>query len=191
MGSTEVAESLMADRRGEVARGVASVNLTRTVDAAKLLGIPFMCVHTAADNCVANYLQKLFNKKKPKKLKNIMSILKTIPEYKDAMKHGAGPYIMIGKENDNAGKVFVDMTGGTSGPDKIYPRLSQLGVKTIVGMHCKESGYRVAKQEFINYIIAGHISSDNLGLNLLFDAVERTGKLKYIECSGFRRIRRK
>jgi len=186
----EIAEEMMNERRKEVSRAVVSSNLMKTVDAAKLLGIPFMCAHTAADNCVSNYLQQLFDKKKPKKLKNILSILKAMPEYRDAMKCGAGPYIMIGKEDDEAGRIFVDMTGGTSGPDRIYPRLSQSGIKTIIGMHCKESGYKVAKSEYINYVIAGHISSDNLGLNLLFDAVEKRGKLKFIECSGFRRVRR-
>ena len=186
----EVAEGLMKDRMEEVARGIAPSNLTRAVDAAKLLGIPFMCAHTAADNCVAAYLQKALDEKKPKKLKNVITILKGLPEYTEGMKAGAGPFILIGKEDSDAGKIFVDMTGGTSGPDKMFARLSQSGVKTIVGMHCKESAYKIAKSEFINYVIAGHIASDNLGLNLVFDAVEKKGKLKFIECSGFKRVRR-
>ncbi|NQT33223.1 MAG: NGG1p interacting factor NIF3 [Candidatus Omnitrophica bacterium] len=187
----EVSEGLMEDRMKEVARGVSSGNNTRAQDAAQLLGIPFMCTHTVADNCVASYLQKLFNAKKPKKLKNVLSILKGIPEYADGMSKGAGPYLLIGKEKDDAGKIFVDMTGGTSPPDKVFGRLSQSGIKTMVGMHCKESGYKLAKTEFIKYVIAGHIASDNLGMNLLFDAIEKKGRLNFIECSGFRRIRRK
>jgi hypothetical protein len=188
--SEEVAKAMMNDRAGEVARGLNAANHARALDAARILDIPFMCVHTAADNCVATFLQKIFDRKKPKKLKNVLSLLKSMPEYKEAMKLSAGPYIMIGKEDDDAGKIFVDMTGGTSGPDKMFSRMSQAGVKTIVGMHCKESGYKVAKTEFINYVIAGHIPSDNLGLNLVFDAVEKKGKLNFIECSGFRRVRR-
>ncbi|MFH1837289.1 MAG: NGG1p interacting factor NIF3, partial [Candidatus Omnitrophota bacterium] len=114
-----------------------------------------------------------------------------IPEYRRAIKESAGPFILVGKEKDNAGKIFVDMTGGTSGPDKMFSRLSQSGVKTIVGMHCKESSFKIAGSEFINYVIAGHISSDTLGMNILFDAIEKKGKLNFIECSGFKRIRRK
>ena len=187
----KVADGIMKGRVQEVSRGVSPANHTRVEDAARILGIPFMCIHTAADNCVANYLQKMLNKKKPKKLKGVLAELKSIPEYKDAMRNNAGPYILIGKEKDDAGKVFVDMTGGTSGPDRMFSRLSQSGVKTIIGMHCKESGFKTASAEFINYIIAGHIASDNLGLNILFDAIEKKGKLKVIECSGFRRVRRK
>ncbi len=186
----EIAESLMKDRMDEVARGVAARNHTRAVDAAKLLGIPMMCIHTAADNCVTSYLQRLFNKEKPKKLRNILSILKRIPEYKYGMKMGAGPVILTGKEESDAGRILVDMTGGTSGPDKVLPRLSQSGIKTIVGMHCRESAFKLAKGEFLNYVIAGHMSSDTLGLNIVFDELEKKEKLKFVECSGFKRIRR-
>jgi len=189
--SREVAEGIMKERVDQVSRGLSSANHTRAEDAARLLGIPLMCSHTAADNCVAHYLQKLFDKKKPKKVKNVISMLKKIPEYKHAMKNGAGPNILIGEDNAEAGKIFVDMTGGTSGPDQLFSRLSQSGVKTIVGMHCKETSFKVAKNEFVNYVIAGHISSDTLGMNLLFDAVEKKGKLDFIECSGFKRFRRK
>ena len=188
--SKKVAEGIMKSRKEEVSRGLSAANHSRTKDAAKLLGIPFMCAHTVADNCVAHYLQSHFNRVKPKKLKNVVSELKGITEYKQSMKIGAGPTILIGKENDDAGKIFVDMTGGTSGPEKMFSRLQQAGVMTIVGMHCKESSYKLASSEFINYVIAGHISSDNLGMNLIFDAVEKKEKLMFIECSGFRRVRR-
>jgi len=188
--TSEVAHGIMKDRIAEVSRGVAPANHARAVDAAKLLGIPFMCIHTAADNCVAHFLQKLFDNRKPKKLKDVLSILKNIPEYKLGMQLNAGPFLLIGEQNTTAGKIFVDMTGGTSGPDKMFARLSQSGINTIVGMHCKETGYKMAKSEFLNYVIAGHIASDNLGLNLLLDAVDSRGSLNYIECSGFRRVRR-
>ncbi len=187
----EIAEGIMKDRIEQVFRGIAPGNHTRAVDAARLLGIPFMCIHTAADNCVASFLQKTFDTKKPKKLKNVLNILKAIPEYREATREGTGPFILIGEENAAAGKVFVDMTGGTSGPDKMFARLSQSGIKTIIGMHCRESGYKEAKTEFINFVIAGHIASDTLGLNLLLDAVEKRGKLNFIECAGFKRIRRR
>ena len=44
----------------------------------------------------------------------------------------------------------------------------------------------------LNIVLAGHISSDNLGLNLLFDKLEKkfVQKLEFVECSGFRRFRR-
>ena len=187
----EIAEGLMKDRRDEVARSIAPRNHMRAVDAAKLLKIPFMCLHTAADNCVAGYLQKIFNKEKPGKLKGVLNILRRIPEYRYAMKtSGAGPSVLVGDEKLDAGKIFVDMTGGTSPPDRILARLSQSGVKTIVGMHASESAYKLVKSEFLNYVIAGHMASDNVGVNLLLDAIDPQGKLKIVCCSGFKRFKR-
>ncbi|MEK7772765.1 MAG: NGG1p interacting factor NIF3, partial [Deltaproteobacteria bacterium] len=54
-----VAEDIMEERIKEVERRLLSVNHTRAVDAARLLDIPFMCVHTPTDNAVADYLQRL------------------------------------------------------------------------------------------------------------------------------------
>jgi lipid A disaccharide synthetase len=39
-------------------------------------------------------------------------------------------------------------------------------------------------------IIAGHVSSDTLGLNLLFDEIEKGEPLEFVGVSGFERIRR-
>ncbi|MBI5124016.1 MAG: NGG1p interacting factor NIF3 [Candidatus Omnitrophica bacterium] len=186
----EVGKELLKERMGEVERSVAPANHLRSVDIARLLGIPFMCVHTPADNHVNNYLQKLFDKRKPNKLSDVLSILKAIPEYADGLKKNAGPRILIGDPKKKAGKVFVDMTGGTEGPKRIFPRLSQAGVGTIVAMHLSEEHFKNAKTELINVVIAGHIASDTLGLNLLLDEVEKKEKMRIIPCSGYVRIRR-
>lgn len=186
----DVSRDLLKERIEEVQRAVAPANHFRSVDIARLLDIPFMCVHTPADNHVANYLQRLFDRKKPKKLSQVLAMLKNIPEYRDAAKKNASPRILIGDPNKDAGKVFVDMTGGTEGPKKIFPRLSQAGVGTIVAMHLSEEHFKNAKGEHINIVIAGHIASDTLGLNLLLDELEKKESFRIIPCSGFVRIRR-
>ncbi|MDP2913170.1 MAG: NGG1p interacting factor NIF3 [Candidatus Omnitrophota bacterium] len=186
----EVGERLMKDRMGEVERAVAPANHLRSVDIARLMDIPYMCVHTPADNHVASYLQNIFDKAKPKKLSQAVMMLKNIPEYFDGLKKNAGPRLLIGEPKRDAGRIFVDMTGGTEGSKKIFSRLSQAGVGTIVAMHLSEEHFKNAKDERINVIIAGHIASDTLGLNLLLDELEKVEKIKIIPCSGFIRIRR-
>jgi hypothetical protein len=186
----EVGKELLKERMGEVERSVAPANHLRSVDIARLLGLPFMCVHTPADNHVNSYLQELFDSRKPKTLADTLGLLKAIPEYADALKKHAGPRILIGDPKKKAGKVFVDMTGGTEGPKRIFPRLSQAGVGTIVAMHLSEEHFKNAKSEMMNVIIAGHIASDNLGLNLILDEIEKKEKMCIIPCSGFVRIRR-
>lgn len=182
-----VAEDILSDRIKEVQRRVMPINHTRAVDAARLLNIPFMCVHTPADNAVTAYLQQLIDNKKPDTLKDVLEILKEIPEYQDAAKNNAGPNIMIGSKERRTGKIFVDMTGGTGGSKDAFEKLSQAGVGTIVAMHISEDHRKEAEKHHINVVIAGHIASDNLGMNLLLDgltAIDAAG------CSGFRRIKR-
>lgn len=186
-----VAEKLISSRMNEVGRSVSGANHQRVYDAARLLNIPMMTAHTVADNHVETYLQTKINSLKPRYLKDIMNFLKDIPEYKYAKTFGNGPYILNGSDNSKCGRVFVDMTGGTEGPIQIIEKLANAGVGTIVGMHLSESHYKEIQKYKINAIIAGHISSDNLGVNLMLDGLEKKyGKLDFIECSGFRRFRR-
>ncbi len=188
--SIKAAESLMKERIDEVERAILPANHARSVDVARLLNMPFMCCHTPADNCVTTYLTKLMEKRKPKTAGEVVNILKEVPEYKEASRQKAGPRLIAGEKTAKAGKVFVDMTGGTEGSKKIFARLSEAGVGTLVCMHLSEEHFKNAKAEFINIIIAGHIASDTLGLNLLLDEIEKKGRLNIINCSGFKRVKR-
>lgn len=185
-----IAEGLLEGRIKEVERRLSPANHTRAVDVARLLDMPFMCVHTPADNMVVSYLQKTFDDKKPDTLDDVVKILKKIPEYHEAGKNNTGPKILLGSKERTAGKIFVDMTGGTEGAKDIFESLANSGVGTIVGMHLSDDHRKEAEKRHINVVIAGHISSDNLGMNLLFDEVQRKGKLHIIPCSGFWRFSR-
>lgn len=185
-----VAESLLKERIREVERKVLPGNHSRGVDAAKLLDIPFMCIHTPADNHVTSYLQRLYDDKKPEDLGEVLETLKGIPEYQEAIKSNAGPRILFGEPRNRAGKIFVDMTGGTEGPKEIFDRLEQAGIGTLVAMHLSEEHFKNVQKGHINVVIAGHISSDTLGFNLLLDKLAKEDKLEFISCSGFKRIKR-
>jgi putative NIF3 family GTP cyclohydrolase 1 type 2 len=184
-----VAESLMSSRISEVKRGLMPINHNRAVDAAKILGLAMMCAHTVADNQVTDYLQQLFDQEEPRSVGDIIKLLKEIPEYAEAAKHNAGPDIFLGSKERRAGKVLVDMTGGTSGSEKSYEKLSQAGVGTIVGMHMSDKHRKEAEKHHISVVIAGHISSDSLGMNLLLDGIEQQG-VEIISCSGIIRHKR-
>jgi len=184
-----VAEQLMDKRIDEVGRRVLPGNHNRAVDAARLLGLPMMCVHTPADNCVNTYLAALFEREKPSRLKDLIALLKTIPEYRAAVRRMAGPRIVSGSENAHCGRISMEMTGGTEGARTIYEQYASSGVSTIVGMHISEEALENAKKAHLNIVLAGHISSDTLGLNLLFDEVEKEERLEFVGVSGFVRTR--
>ncbi len=185
-----VAEDLLAKRIAEVSRTIAPVNHNRTLDTAKLLGYSLMCIHTPADNLVYDFVQLFLDKKKPGKVGELVKLLKTIPEYKEATKIKAGPRIFVGDEERRTGKIAVtEMTGGTEGAKEIYEKLSIAGVGTIVGMHMAEENKEEAEKNHINVVIAGHIASDSLGMNLFLDKLEAKG-IKIIPCAGLIRINR-
>jgi putative NIF3 family GTP cyclohydrolase 1 type 2 len=173
-----------------VERSLLPVNHTRPVDAARLLDIPLVCLHTPADNMVAGHLQALFDREAPARIKDVIKLLKTIPEYQESIKNNAGPRILIGSEEQRTGKIFVDMTGGTSGSKDTIEKLAQSGVGTIVGMHMSEDHRKEAEKHHLRVVVAGHISSDTLGLNLLLDALEKRAPFTVLECSGFKRFKR-
>ena len=186
-----VAEKLMEKRIGEVERRLMPVNHNRTVDVARLLDLPMICIHTAADNCVTRFLNQLFEKEKPGRLKDILQLLKAIPEYQKSAALQLPPRIVSGSEDSRCGKIFVDMTGGTEGAKDVFEKYAAGGVSTLVGMHMSEDHLENAKKANLNVVIAGHISSDTLGLNLLLDSVEKKGSLEYVCVSGFERMRRR
>jgi putative NIF3 family GTP cyclohydrolase 1 type 2 len=188
--TVSVAEQLMEKRIGEIERRLLPINHMREVDVARILGIPLICLHTPADNCVVHFLTALFARKRPAALKDLMVLLKTIPEYERAARDHVPAKIVSGSEGNSCGKIFVDMTGGTEGSKDIFEKVAAGGISTLVGMHFSEDHLANAKKANLNVVVAGHISSDTLGLNLLLDEVEKAGKLEYVCLGGFERVRR-
>lgn len=185
-----VAESQLADRMREVERSVLPANHRRPVDAARLLDLPFACLHTPADNMVAQHLTSLVERQRPEKLGDLLGLLRDIPEYREAMRQNAGPRILVGSESQRCGRVFVKMTGGTSGAKETIERMSQAGIGTMVCMHLPDDHRKEAEKHHVRIVIAGHISSDSLGMNLLLDAAQERGPFEVLECSGFTRVKR-
>ncbi|MFA5038933.1 MAG: NGG1p interacting factor NIF3 [Candidatus Omnitrophota bacterium] len=185
-----VAEGLVADRQKEISRRIHGANHHRASSAARLLDIPFMCAHSPADNHAVSYLQGLLERKKPGTVKEIMDILLGIEEYRESARGNTPPTLLFGRPQNRVGKIFVDMTGGTEGPKDIVDALVSAGVGTIIGMHASEELFKKLQGKNINVIIAGHISSDSLGMNLLLDKIERDASVTIRACSGFTRVKR-
>ena len=185
-----IAEKMVKKRIEEVSRGLSPANHNRAVDMARILDIPLMCAHTACDNLVARFLDEEIKKRNPLFVEDIISLLKEIPEYREAVKIGAGPSIFVGGGENHTGKiVLTEITGGTEGAPEIYEKLAQAGAGTVVGMHISEKHREEAEKANVNVVIAGHISSDSLGVNLFLDSLEKEG-INIFPCSGLTRFSR-
>ncbi len=185
-----VAEGLMRPKISEVARGVNAINHQRTVDTAKLLHVNLMNSHTPTDNLAAKFLKDFVEARKFDRLGQVLDALKEIPEYKEAMKIGAGPAIFVGSANSRCGNIaLTEITGGTEGSPKLYEKMANAGVGTEIVMHISEEHKKEAEAAHVNIIIAGHMSSDSLGMNLFMDELQKQG-VEIVPCSGFTRVSR-
>ncbi|MBU1045623.1 Nif3-like dinuclear metal center hexameric protein [Patescibacteria group bacterium] len=185
-----IAEGLMREKISEVARGLNKSNSERTVDAAKLLKSNLICLHTICDNLAADFLKRTIENQKPETVGELLDIIEKIPEYRLSSKNGIGPKIFVGKKDNHCGKIaFTEITGGAEGSSKLYEKMAQAGIGTIVGMHVSEEHKKEAESALINMVIAGHMPSDSLGVNLFLDELEKKG-IEIIPCSGLIRVSR-
>lgn len=185
-----VASSLFEERRGEVQRRFNPLNHARTVDAARLLGVPLMALHTIWDNMGNAYMEEYMSKRTFETAGDVLEYVQEIPEFVEAMKGKSGPSLVSGSPSTRAGKVVVGFTGGTNPSVKLYEELSKAGVGTLVEMHVSEDAVKRLRELRMNVIDAGHMAADSIGANLFLDALEGKG-IEVIPCSGIARIKRK
>lgn len=185
-----VAEALLRKRISEVSRGLSPGNHYRVVEIARLLDMPFMCTHTVTDNMAYQFLKKLIDDNKPYKVKDIFDLMLEVPEYRQAAKMGFGPTLFAGNKEHRAGVVAItEVTGGTEGAHDIYEKMANAGVGTIIAMHQSERHREFAEKAHINVVIAGHMSSDSIGMNHLLDMYEKKG-VEIEQCGGLIRVSR-
>lgn len=185
-----IAEGLLKVKISEVSRSINPVNHFKAADTARMVKISLMNVHTPADNLVAKFVEAKIKKDKPEYVGDIIKSLMEIPEYQEAAKMGFGPTLFTGSEDNRVGKIaLTELTGGTEGSPKIYEKMAAAGIGTVISMHQSEEHRKEAEKAHINVVIAGHISSDSIGMNLFLDELEKKG-IEIVPCSGLIRISR-
>lgn len=185
-----IAEGILRKRIAKLKRQLAPINHYQNVDLAKLIDISFVSIHTPTDNLVWYYLEQAINQKKPQYVGELIELLEQIPEYQEGAKRGAGPMLFSGEKDGRCGKIAcTEITGGTSNDKDIYQKMAQAGLGTIVAMHIAEDSREEAERHHLNVIVAGHIASDSLGMNIFLDQLEMQ-TVEIIPCSGLIRIKR-
>lgn len=186
---SHVAEKITEERIQEIGRMVHPANHYQSVNIAEILGVNFMNVHTITDNLVDKFISEYIAKAKPTTIGELMDALMEIPEYQVATRAGSAPFVALGNRRHRIGKYVVEMTGGTEPSPKVYKALSRAGVSTVIGMHMRQEPIDRANESLMNVVIAGHMSSDSLGMNLFLDELEKQG-IEIIPCGGLIRVSR-
>lgn len=185
-----VAHALFEERKGQVKRRFGPLNHNQAVDAARLLGVPFLALHTIWDNLGNEFMNDYLAKKSFYTAGEILDYVNEIPEFVESLKGKAGPSLVSGSENSRAGKVVVGFTGGTNASKELYMEMGKAGVGTIIEMHVPEDALTELRKLHINVIDTGHMAADSIGANIFLDELEKKG-IEIIPCSGLIRVKRK
>ncbi len=189
--SIAAGDALIAPRAEEISRRISPVNHYRAIDAANLLGLASLSCHTPADNSVQRFVTEFLDAESPETLDDLVKALRTIPEYEDGARKGYGPAMVLGSGSARAGADGRRHDRRDRGPEwRRWIALSAAGVGTLVGMHYSEEHRKHAEELKLNLVVAGHISSDVLGMNLVLDRVEALGEVQVYCTSGMVRVRR-
>lgn len=184
-----VASAILSERKNLIKRKIGPSNHSRAVDAARLLNIPLLALHTIWDNMGNHFMKNYLGKKTYYNVGEVLEDINEIPEFTEAIKGKSGPSIVSGSEKSRAGKVVVSFTGGTNPSKEFYIELAKAGVGTLVEMHVPEDVVKELQKLHINVIDAGHMAADSIGANLYLDELEKRG-VEVIPCSGLVRIKR-
>jgi len=162
-------QKLLAERKDELSYGQHVSNSRRSASAAKLLNMPFMSLHTPADiiseRVVQEFLNKKFANKPETTVQDVVEALEEITEYKNSARK---PVIRVGGKESYAGKIYVLMSGLTGPGSEVTQAYFEAGVGTLILMHIPEKDVKAVKEQKVgNVVVAGHMSSDSIGLNAI------------------------
>jgi len=170
-------QKLLSERKDELSYNQHVSNSRRSESAAKLMGMPYMCIHTPTDiigeAIVQKHLDAKFAGKPETKLQEVCEALEEIGEYKNSLRK---PVIRVGLKDSYAGKIYVLMSGLTGPGSDVTKEYFEAGVGTLVLMHIPEKDVKAVKEQKIgNVVVAGHMSSDSLGINVVADVWRKAG----------------
>lgn len=179
------AQKALAKKMGEVERAGHAANYDQAWSAARLLNMPFIGIHTPTDmlaeRTVEAHLEKRLADNPKATLQDIIDALNELPEYQKTL---SKPVIRVGSPKDYAGKPVVIMAGGTGGGVDVIKAYFEAGVGTTISMHMTEDVIKAVKEQNIgNIIVAGHMASDSVGINVFLRALEDRG-IEVIRMSG-------
>ncbi len=150
-------------------------NYAQAIDAAKLLRIAFMNVHTPLDEIGRRIMSSQLARdlRDDSTLSDVVHSLEDLPEFANSV---TKIKIRIGRREDRAGRVVVSHGAGTNGGYDVARTYFLHGVRTVVYIHIGLSDLEKLKNESRgNLIITGHIASDSVGINPFLEGLEKKG----------------
>lgn len=183
-----VAQKLLARRVQETEIMFHAANFDGPRQTAKLLGMPYLGLHTPADLLGERTVEKLMKEVEAAKdlptVGNVFDAIMTLREYREAP-DGQRPVIWLGDRDSYAGKIHVDFSGGLAPELDECKAYIDAGVGTFVCMHMESEIVKALREDNrCNVICCGHMASDSIGMNIILDAWEKEGGIETTRIGG-------
>jgi len=163
----------------------------RAVALAEMFGIPIIGIHSPCDNSALHRLRQLVADRGPKRVRDLVGILKELPECQALMQEGVSPRAVVGADKNVLGdKIYYCLTGGWNPTPKTFECIAKAGVGTMVMVAAGAEHEKIAREHHMNIVIFPHYPMDSLGMNLVYDALIREDAMEVIACSNFTRVSR-
>jgi len=179
------AQKVLAKKMGEVERAGHAANYDQAWSAARLLNMPLISLHSPTDilaeKAVEKHLADRLGDNPRATLQDVLDALGEMPEYQKTL---AKPVIRVGSPKDYVGKPVVIMAGGTNGGVDVVKAYFEAGIGTTISMHMPEDVIKAVKEQNIgNCVVAGHMASDSVGINIFLAALAARG-IEVLRMSG-------
>jgi len=163
----------------------------RAVALAELFGIPIIGVHTPCDNLAMRYVRRRVAEQSPKRVGDMIDLLKALPECQVIMREGFPPKAVVGSEKNVLGdKAYYCLSGGWNPTAQVFEWIAKAGVGTCVMVATSSEHQKIARDYHMNIVLFPHYPMDSLGMNLLYDEWIREDLMEVIPCSNFTRVNR-
>lgn len=159
---------------------------------AEILGIPVLGIHTPTDNYGMHHVKALVAERQPRRVGELVELLKSIPEAKAAAdrKTSREARAEVGGEKDSLGKMYYCLTGGWNPTPAAFRRVAEAGVGTSVMVLASDEHKKIAEEFGMNLVIFPHFPADSLGINLLLDEIREDSPFDVVACSNYTRVER-
>jgi len=179
VGATpDEAEEALKERRDDIEYGGRGVNYDRHITAFEMFGLPVMnlpiVIDVISEHTVRDRIYPQFPEGNDKTVADLISALMTFEEYQVSP---IKPAVMIGELDDPCGVPVIAFANGTCGGPPVIKTYWKYGRDTAVYMHIPTGDVKKLREdeERKNLVIAGHMPSDSIGINLFIDALIERG----------------
>jgi putative NIF3 family GTP cyclohydrolase 1 type 2 len=171
----EEAENAVKKKLEELDVETHTRNYAHAVDAAKLLKMPFMNIHTPLDEVGRRIMSEKINARISKD-STVQDIVHALEELREFQRAATEIKIRLGKPQNRAGKVAVSHGAGTNGGYEIAKTYFSHGIGTVIYIHISARDLAKLKSDGVgNLVVTGHIASDSVGINPFIHRLEENG----------------